>query len=95
MQRELDSVRALMNQREEFCAGFLFVTEATQHGRRHRGRVLLFHAPHHHAEVPRFDDYAHALRLDYLLDGFGNLSRKAFLNLQSPRKKLDQPWNLA
>ena len=48
--------------------------------------MLLFHAAHHHAEMASFDDDAHALRLDYLLDGFGNLGGEAFLNLQ-PREK--------
>src|SRR5437868_14857621 len=45
--------------------------------------------------MPRFDDYTHALRLDYLLDRFGNLGGEAFLNLQPPRKKFDQAWNFA
>ena len=84
-----------MYQRQEFCPGFLFVAEAAQHGRGHGGRVLLLYATHHHAEVPRFDDHAHALGLNHLLDRFGNLGSQPFLNLQPPRKKFDQAWNFA
>src|SRR4051812_35746055 len=55
--------------------------------------MLLFHSSHHHAEVTGLDDYADALRLNYLLNGFGDLCREAFLNLQTTRKEFDQAWN--
>ncbi len=42
-----------------------------------------------------FDDDADALRLDYLLDGFGDLGGEALLNLQAPGEEFDQARNFA
>src|SRR5258708_6443565 len=56
--------------------------------------MLLLYAAHHHAQMARFDDYADALRFDYLLDSFRDLGGEALLDLQTPREKLDQARNL-
>lgn len=45
----LDSVRPVADQREEFGARFLLVTETSKHGGGHGRRVLFLDTPHHHA----------------------------------------------
>src|SRR5450755_1600711 len=57
--------------------------------------MLFLHATHHHAEMARLDHDSHTLWLDSLLNGLRNLSRKPFLNLQTPREDFDQPGNFA
>jgi len=57
--------------------------------------VLFFDAAHHHAEMAGLDDYANALRLDYFLDGFGDLSGEALLNLQTAGENFDEARNFA
>ncbi len=42
-----------------------------------------------------FDDHAYALRLDYFLDGLGDLGGEALLNLQAAGEEFDQARNLA
>ncbi len=88
-------VGALADQGQEFGARFFFVAEAAQHGGRYGGGMLLFYAAHHHAEMAGFDDHAYALRLDYFLNGFGDLRGEAFLNLQAAGEEFDQARDLA
>src|SRR5919109_4736848 len=57
--------------------------------------MLFLHSPHHHAQVTSFDYDPDALRFNRLLDGLGNLSGQALLDLQAPRENLDEPWNFA
>src|SRR5271163_80116 len=57
--------------------------------------MLLLDAAHHHAQVAGLDDYGHALRFDYSLDGFGDLGGEALLNLEAAGKDFDQAWNFA
>ena len=45
--------------------------------------------------MPRFNDHAHALRRNGLLNGIRYLPRQPLLHLQAPRKDLDEPRNLA
>src|ERR1700757_3081459 len=91
----LHAVGALADQGEEFGAGFFGVAEAAQHRAGNGRGVLLFYAAHHHAEMARFDDHAHALRFDDLLDGLGDLRGEALLNLEAAREKFDEARNLA
>src|SRR5579884_404612 len=57
--------------------------------------MLLLHTAHHHAEVACFDHHSHSDWLDSLLDCVGDLFREPFLNLQTAREDIDQPWDLA
>src|SRR4029077_9758351 len=86
---------ASMDEGEEFVARLLALAECAQHGASHRGRVLLFHATHHHTKMPRLDDHAHAFRAQVLLDGLRDLARQPLLNLQPPRVHIHQSRNLA
>src|SRR6202050_1375124 len=57
--------------------------------------MLFFYAPHHHAQVARFDHHGYSLGFDYLLDGFGNLRGQSLLNLQAAGKEFDQAGDFA
>ncbi len=57
--------------------------------------MLLFYAAHHHAEMAGFDDYAYALRLDYFLDGLGDLGGETLLNLEAAGEYFDQARDFA
>ncbi len=45
--------------------------------------------------MPGFNDDPDAVRLDYFLDGFGNLCGEALLNLQSAREEFDEARDFA
>src|SRR3974390_331749 len=47
-------------QRQELIARLLVVAERSQPRARHRLPMLLLHASHLHAQVPRFNDHPHA-----------------------------------
>src|SRR5438445_5407241 len=91
----LSPVGALANEGQEFAARFVFLAEATQHGRRHSRGVLLLDTAHHHAEVARLNDHADTLGLDDFLDSLCDLGGEALLDLQAAREEFDQPWNFA
>src|SRR5215469_4041356 len=91
----LTPVGALANEGQELAAGFVFLAEAAQHGRRHSRGVLLLDTAHHHAEVARLDDHANTLGLAHLLDGLCDLGGEALLDLKAAREEFDQPWNFA
>src|SRR5271165_4244022 len=57
--------------------------------------MLLFDAAHHHAEVARFNDYAHAQRLNRLLNRLGDLHRQALLHLKPASEYFHQSRHLA
>src|ERR1022692_1790212 len=57
--------------------------------------MLLFYAAHHHAQVASLDYHGYALRLDYFLDGFGNLRGEALLNLEAAGKEFDEARDFA
>ncbi len=63
---ESESVAAVIHQRQKFVARLFLRAENSQHGAGHGAGMLLFHAAHHHAEMARFADYAHAHRIDDL-----------------------------
>ena len=54
--------------------------------------MLFLDTAHHHAQMPRFDDHADALRFNRVLDRFRNLRGQSLLNLQAPRKDFDQAF---
>src|SRR5579864_9375670 len=91
----LSPVGALANEGQEFAARFVFLAEATQHGRRHSRGVLLLDTAHHHAEVARLNDHADTLGLDDFLDSLCDLGGEALLDLQATREEFDQAWNFA
>jgi len=84
-----------VDESEKFVAGLLVVAEGTEHGAGHRLAVLLFHTAHLHAEMAGLDDDANTLRNNFFFDGFGDLASHALLNLQTPRKHIDQACDLA
>src|SRR5580704_11314583 len=57
--------------------------------------MLFFYAAHHHAEVARFDYHGYTLRLDYFLDGLGDLRGEALLNLQAAGEEFDEARDFA
>src|SRR5215472_15867173 len=59
---------ALSHQRQKLVASLFALAEGAQHRARHRTRVLLFHAPHHHAKVARLADHSDSHRIHHLLD---------------------------
>src|SRR5580704_883577 len=88
--RRLNPVRALADEREKFLASFMLGPEATQHGRRYCRGMLFLDAPHHHAQVPRFNHHSDALRFDDFLNRLGDLRGQALLNLEPSGKEFDQ-----
>ena len=83
-----------MDEGEEFLPRLL-CTECPEHRGRHRCRVLLLDAAHHHAQVPRFHHHADAQRLGGFLNRLGNLYRQPLLHLQAPREDFHQPRHFA
>src|SRR5688572_10511817 len=55
-----------VHQPQELFARDQRIPENTTHRARHRGGVLLLDATHHHAQMLRFDDHTHALRLEHI-----------------------------
>ncbi|KAG1249111.1 hypothetical protein G6F68_013513 [Rhizopus microsporus] len=84
----------LSDEAQEFGPGRRVVVEFAQHHGRDHGRVLLFHAAHHHAHVLGFDDDAHACRAGDGLDGLGDLAAEVFLDLQAAGIHLDDAGDL-
>jgi hypothetical protein len=80
---------------KKFSPGLLQRAESAQHGTGNRTTVLLFNAAHLHAHVLSIDNHTNAVRRQFLIDGFGNLGRQAFLNLQAPAEHLHQPDDFA
>src|ERR1700676_5459448 len=70
------------HQRQELVAGLLVVPERAEHRARHGLPVLLFHAAHLHAQVPRLDDHPNPLRRQPLLPRLRDLAGPAFMNLE-------------
>src|ERR1700730_3745896 len=58
----------ISNQREKLFARLHVFAERAEHGAGYGLRVLLLHAAHHHAQVPRFDHDAYTQRRNILLD---------------------------
>src|SRR5512142_3277103 len=73
-----------LHQAHELVTGALLAAEDPAQRRSDGLRVLLLHAPHHHAEVERLDHHPHAVRLEGLLERVGDLVGEALLHLQAP-----------
>ena len=54
----------------------------------------LLYSTHHHAEMAGLYNDSNALRLEYFREGKGDLLRKPFLDLKSPREHFDYSSNL-
>jgi hypothetical protein len=52
-------------------------------------------AAHHHAQMARLDDDAHALRIDGFLNGVGDLAGEPLLHLQAASKHFNEARDLA
>ena len=59
-----------LSERQQFVAGFFVIAESSQHGAGDCAGVLLFHSAHHHAEVPRLADDAHARAAEAVPESF-------------------------
>src|SRR5262245_38309881 len=73
-----------MDQTEKLLAGTKVAAKDAAHRAGDGARVLLFDAPHRHAEVSRFDEDAHAVRLNDVHDRVGDLVAQPLLHLQPP-----------
>src|SRR5579885_629103 len=89
------SISLAVDQRKEFVPGLLIVPEGSQHRTGYGRRVLFFHAAHHHAEMPRFDDHADSTRLNRLLNCVRDLVRQPLLNLKAAGEHIYQTRNFA
>src|SRR2546426_11394875 len=81
----LISVALVTHQRQKLVASLLAAPEGAEHRAGSGPGVLLFHAPHHHAKMPRFADHTHTHRVEHFLNGLRYLLREPLLNLQAPR----------
>src|SRR5215204_3318827 len=86
---------AMADELEKFQAGLLLTAERSQHGAGHGNRILLFHSPHHHAEMSGLDHDTDAGRVELRLERFRDLYGEPLLHLQSSCKCIDDSWNLA
>src|SRR5260370_31382041 len=84
-----------LNQAHELGARLGISLEDAQHTAGEDAAVLLFDAPHLHAQVVGLDDDADADRLEEFLQALGDLPRHPLLHLETPAVKLDQAWQLA
>ena len=57
--------------------------------------MLLLNSAHHHAQMSRFDNNAHALRSNRPLNRISDLRCESLLHLQSTSKNVHQARNLA
>src|SRR2546428_359253 len=80
---------------QKFVPRILILLEDAVHGTGNGYRILLFHAPHDHAEMLRLDDNGDPARVNLFVDRFRDLGRQPLLNLKPPGVHVDQPWNFA
>src|SRR6266851_3594067 len=83
------------DKRQKLIARLLIVTKRAEHGAGDGLAMLLFHAAHLHTQMAGFDNHANTLRSDFFLDGLGNLTGHALLNLQTARKHVNHACDLA
>jgi hypothetical protein len=57
--------------------------------------MLLLHAPHHHTKMLGFEDNGDTFGFEDGFQGIADLLCEALLRLQSPRKHIDDPGDLA
>jgi hypothetical protein len=84
----------VFQEREKFgtCTGIVFKS-AQKTGGLH-DRVLFLNAPHHHAKMLRFYYHGHAGGFQTIHERLGDLRRKIFLDLQTPREDIDNARHL-
>ena len=87
--------RGVAHESEELFASLLLAAEDAQHATGDCLGMLFFYAAHHHAQVPGFNDNAHALRTEFLHQRHGYLIGQAFLNLQPSCENVNEARNLA
>src|SRR5687767_4156247 len=85
----------VLDQLEKLHPGPRIVTKGAEHRAGHGKRVLFLHAAHRHAQMGALTNDRHAQWIDFLENLLGNLIRHPLLDLQTSRKHVDQPWNLA
>ena len=85
----------MADQLQKLVARGVGLVEAPKHGGGDHAGVLLFHAAHHHAQVPRLDDHADALGFEVVHQRAGDLVGQALLQLQTARVKIRQTRQLA
>src|SRR5262249_29093683 len=83
------------NQRKKLLARLMLLAKDAEHGAGQGLRMLFLNAPHHHAEMARFDYHPDALRADPFLQCRGNVLRQPILSLRYARKHIHQQGNLA
>src|SRR5665213_2685690 len=59
-------LQLLSYQRQKLIPRFLILPKRPQHRTRHRARMLLLHAPHHHAEMLRLGNDANPQRVQHI-----------------------------
>src|SRR5690606_13149672 len=79
---------------QELLARLQVLQEDARRGAGDRLRVLLLHAAHHHAQVVRLDDDAHALGPQRVPHRLRDLVRHPLLHLEPPREDLDDARQL-
>src|SRR6266513_5982802 len=80
---------------QKFVARVLILLEYAEHGTGNGDGVLFLYTAHDHAEMLRLDDDGDAARMDLFIDGFRDLRRQPFLNLQAAREHIHEALNLA
>src|SRR5256885_3055738 len=86
--------RAAGDEPQEFIARLAVVAERAAQRAGDGLGVLLLYAAHHHAQVIRLDHDADARRLEDAAERIGNLIGEPLLDLEPPRKDLDDAGNL-
>src|SRR5689334_14866792 len=84
----------LRHESQKLVPGFLLL-EFAEHRTCDRARMLFLDTAHHHAEMLCLDNHSHAQRIQHLQQTLSDLLCQPLLNLQSPRKDVHDPWNLA
>ena len=79
----------IADHREEFPPGLRIIAESTEHPAGHHGDPGFADAAAAHALVRRLDDDGDPERLQFDVDGVGDLHRQFLLNLQPPREGFD------
>src|SRR6266481_4621098 len=82
-------MKLFFQEREKFGPRARVVLERAQQTRSFHDRVLLLDSAHHHAQMFRLHDYSDAVGLETFHERLGNLRGEIFLNLQTPRKNID------
>src|ERR1041385_666469 len=80
---------------QELVSGILIFLKDAEHRACDGNRILLLDAAHDHAKMLRFNYHSHTTRVNFVINGFSDLSREALLDLESSGKHIHQTWNFA